>query len=110
MSGHIRYEGKERDISAKWGDVYLCGNEYRIGDPLRGTPINIDTKNGIMLGFLLTHLGVNVSYEKLGDVSGSKDPRSMMAGIKNQMKGSAHLRFAKRPSKDSSCVRLERRL
>lgn len=108
MSGHIRYKGEPRSITARWGDVYLCGNEYRIGNPVNGTPVKAETKNGLMLRYLLEHSGEVVSYDTLGEISDSKDPRSMMSGLKNQMKGSRKFRF--RRLRDTSSVKLEQLL
>ncbi|MBI4151775.1 hypothetical protein HY496_02290 [Candidatus Woesearchaeota archaeon] len=110
MSGYIKYNGEHREISHQWGDIYLCGDEYRIGDPLNGVPIKSYTKHGTMLRYLLEHIGEKISYEELGDISGSKDPRGMMVSLKCQMRSSQKFRFVKRPTSDGSCVKLEERV
>lgn len=110
MSGYIKFRNESKEISAHRGDIYLCGNEYRIGDPILGTPINAETKRGRILSYLLEHLGENIPYEKLGEISGSKNPREMMVGFRHQMKSSQLFRFAGRPGNrpgGGDCVRLE---
>ena len=109
----VRYQGSPRQISAHLGDIYLCDDEYRIGDPINGTPINVETKRGKILTYLLKHVGENVPYEKLGEISDSKNPREMMANLRNNMKSSKHFRFvgSKRDRPDNGqSVRLEERL
>ena len=108
--GLVRYRGEPREISRKYRDIYLCGDEYRIGDPINGTPVHSETKHGKILAYLLEHIGEKVSYEKLAEVSGSKDPRGAMTAVKCSMRSSKHFRFVRRPTSAGDCVKLEERL
>jgi len=106
----IQYEGKQRPISNSWGDIYLCGDEYRIGDSLSGSPVKAETKHGRILTYLLGHVGEDVSYERLTEISGSINPKSIMTSLRCQMKRSRSFKFIIRPHNFGKGVRLEERL
>jgi len=84
------------------GDIYLCGNEYRIGDPEYGPPVRVRTKCGQILGHLLDHLGEDVSYDTLGEIADSTNPQTLLTGLRCQMKNSRQFKFRRmRPGRGS---------